>query len=100
MHITEAARLEYACALPLAYQKMNQKIREAKLKETSPKATVRLPPLTPPKQDITHTFPCVTSREVGWRSSRPECKLEVYGRWGRPKYSIYKQLKWPSDGVP
>ncbi|KAL5467612.1 hypothetical protein EMCRGX_G031870 [Ephydatia muelleri] len=82
------------------YNTMNHKIKEAKQKGTVSNGSVRLPPLTPPKQEAAHPFPCVTSREVGWLSSRPDRKLEVFGRWGRPRYSIYKQLKWPSDAVP
>lgn len=60
---------------------------------------LKLPPLKAPKQDTSNPFPKVTSREIGWRSGRPECKLEIYGRWGRPKCTITKLLKWPSDGV-
>lgn len=58
---------------------------------------LKLPPLKAPKQDTRNPFPMVTSKEIGWQS---EHKLEVYGRWGRPKYSIEKQLKWPFDSIP
>ena len=61
---------------------------------------LKLPPLKPPKQDTSNPFPVVTSQEIGWRSSRPDCKLEIYGRWGRPKYTITKTFEWPNDAVP
>lgn len=60
------------------------------------------PPLKLPKIDPTFGtkvskvpfVPLKTSQEVGWRSGRPEHKLEVYGRWGRPKKSILKHFNW------
>lgn len=60
---------------------------------------LKLPPLEAPPQDTTNPFPLVTSREIGWRAGR-KYNLEVYGRWGKPKYSIINQLKWPNDAVP
>ncbi len=61
---------------------------------------LKLPRLQAPKQNTSNPFPVVSSRQVGWRSGKRECRLEVYGRWGRPKYSIIKQLHWPNDAVP
>ncbi|XP_064399085.1 ciliary microtubule inner protein 1-like [Halichondria panicea] len=61
---------------------------------------LKLPRLQAPKQNTSNPFPMVSSREVGWRSGKRECRLEIYGRWGRPKYSIIKQLRWPNDAVP
>ena len=60
---------------------------------------LKLPPLEAPPQDTSNPFPLVTSREIGWRAGR-KYNLEVYGRWGKPKYSIINQLKWPNDAVP
>jgi hypothetical protein len=62
--------------------------------------SLHLPPLQPPKQDHSNPFPRTTSKEIGWRSSRKEHGLELYGRWGRGKGSILKHLKWPNDAVP
>ena len=61
-----------------------------------------LPPLVSPKQQqqSSNPFPRTTAREVGWRSARKDCGLELYGRWARGKGSILKQLKWPHDAVP
>ncbi len=61
---------------------------------------LKLPRLQAPKQNTSNPFPVLSSGEVGWRSGKRECRLEVYGRWGRPKYSIIKQLRWPNDAVP
>lgn len=61
---------------------------------------LKLPLLPTPVQDTSNPFPMVTSKEVGWRSGRKEHGLEKYGRWGRPRYSIIKQLRWPNDAVP
>ena len=60
---------------------------------------LKLPPLDAPHQDTSNPFPLVTSREIGWRAGK-KYNLEVYGRWGKPKYSIINQLKWPNDAVP
>jgi len=73
--------------------------RDTKPLPQTHKPALKLPPLKAPKQDTKNPFPIVTSREVGWRSGKLEYKLEVYGRWGRPKYSIEKQLKWPFDSI-
>lgn len=66
---------------------------------TSTTNDLKLPPLEAPPQDTANPFPLVTSREIGWRAER-KYNLEVYGRWGKPKYSIINQLKWPNDAVP
>ena len=84
------------CSLCLQLRTDIAQIRE-KRRLTDSEPPLKLPPLKPPKQDTRNPFPMVTSREIGWRS---EHKLEVYGRWGRPKYSIEKQLKWPFDSIP
>lgn len=84
------------CPLCLQLRTDIAQIRE-KRQLTDSEPPLKLPPLKPPKQDTRNPFPMVTSREIGWRS---EHKLEVYGRWGRPKYSIEKQLKWPFDSIP
>lgn len=61
---------------------------------------LHLPPLACPKQQCSNPFPRTTAREVGWRSARKDCALELYGHWARGKGSILKQLKWPHDAVP
>ena len=68
--------------------------------ESPREAPLKLPPLSPRKQDTSRPFPMRDSQLVGWRSGDTSCALEVFGRWGRPKWSIVKQLKWPNDGVP
>lgn len=85
------------CPLCLQLRTDIAQIREKRRPIDSEPPPLKLPPLKPPKQDTRNPFPMVTSREIGWRS---EQKLEVYGRWGRPKYSIEKQLKWPFDSIP
>jgi len=45
----------------------------------------------------TSRFPKTTSGQIGWRSGRPECNLEIYGRWTKPKQVIYKQFEWPLE---
>jgi len=72
-------------------------VRRKKPSAESP--ALKLPSLVAPEQDTSNPFPILTSREVGWRSRR-EHSLEFYGRHGRPKYSIVKQLRWPNDAVP
>lgn len=68
--------------------------------ESPREAPLKLPPLSPRKQDTSRPFPMRDSQLVGWRSGDTSCALEVFGRWARPKWSIVKQLKWPNDGVP
>ena len=85
------------CSLCLQLRTDIAQIREKRQLTDGSEPPLKLPPLKPPKQDTRNPFPMVTSREIGWRS---EHKLEVYGRWGRPKYSIEKQLKWPFDSIP
>ena len=78
---------------------MRAKHGPSKVEKAKDPETLKLPTLQAPPQDTSNPFPSVTSREVGWRSAR-KYNLEVYGRWGRPRYSIIKQLKWPVDAVP
>ena len=65
---------------------------------------LRLPPITPIEELIKvekspMPYPVTTCRHIGWRSSKPEYKFEIYGPYARPKQCIYKQLKWPLDAI-
>ena len=88
---------------PTPTKKLTDDSKKPENKEQIDHATtdrdLKLPPLEAPPQDTTNPFPLVTSRQIGWRADR-KYNLEVYGRWGKPKYSIINQLKWPNDAVP
>jgi hypothetical protein len=52
-----------------------------------------------------HPFPKTNNQLIGWKASRKECSLELYGGygpgnkfWGRKE--ILKRLKWPKEGAP
>ncbi|XP_019647642.1 PREDICTED: uncharacterized protein C20orf85 homolog [Branchiostoma belcheri] len=65
-------------------------------KSTKPKE--RLPSLRPP----TPTFPKTTAGLIGWKSARPDCQLEIYGRYApnaRGQKGIIKMLGWPLQGL-
>jgi len=47
----------------------------------------------------TRPVPRTTSGEIGWLSTDTLLQLEKYGRYGRPKGSIVKQLNWPYEAV-
>ncbi|XP_035684520.1 uncharacterized protein C20orf85 homolog [Branchiostoma floridae] len=58
----------------------------------------RLPSLRPP----TPTFPKTTAGLIGWKSARPDCQLEIYGRYApnaRGQKGIIKMLGWPLQGL-
>ena len=67
---------------------------------------LKLPPLSPivlQTQKVSKApfpLPLTTSREIGWRSSRPECNLERFGKWARPKKSILKHFNWTIYACP
>ncbi|CAH1262343.1 ciliary microtubule inner protein 1-like [Branchiostoma lanceolatum] len=65
-------------------------------RKKSPKE--RLPSLRPP----TPTFPKTTAGLIGWKSARPDCQLEIYGRYApnaRGQKGIIKMLGWPLQGL-
>ncbi|XP_034325306.1 ciliary microtubule inner protein 1-like [Magallana gigas] len=64
---------------------------------------LKLPPIHPPRPRT--GFPMTSTQQIGWRSSRKECQLEKYGRYGpgprcRGRYGILKMLNWPQEGSP
>lgn len=81
---------------------LQQSLRASPSSSAKEPKEFHLPPLASPKQQQQHSnpFPRTTAREVGWRSARKDCALELYGHWARGKGSILKQLKWPHDAVP
>ena len=97
LQITFVSQLVIPLPFTLQIKRDVTRIKQRSPNKSSP---LKLPPLKAPKQDTSNPFPMLTSKEIGWRSGRRECSLEVYGRWGRPKYSIINQLRWPNDAVP
>jgi len=44
-------------------------------------------------------FPIQASKNVGWRSGKDDCALEIYGGYARRNGSLYMQLGWPIEGL-
>lgn len=44
-------------------------------------------------------FPKTVSGQIGWRSGKQSCDLEVYGRHSFPQGNIYKRFNWPLDAL-
>ncbi|XP_077993803.1 ciliary microtubule inner protein 1-like [Glandiceps talaboti] len=48
-------------------------------------------------------FPRTTAEEIGWKSAKPVCQLEMYGRYlspnARGQQGIRKMLNWPYQGL-
>ena len=82
--------------------------KELQVKEISNdnEEPLKLPPLAPnvlqqqKASKIPFPYPLTTSQEIGWRSARPECKLERFGKWARPKKSILKHFNWTVYACP
>ena len=61
---------------------------------------LKLPPIdnkmtAPPKSS---KFPVTTAQQIGWKSTRPDCQLEIYGRYApkaRGHIGILKIFNWP-----
>ena len=64
---------------------------------------LRLPPITPIEKYIkvgkSPPFPETTTRMVGWRSTKHDCTLEIYGSYAKGKGGLIKQLNWPREGI-
>lgn len=45
------------------------------------------------------SYPETTTSEIGWRSSKPDCLLDIYGGQARGKGGLIKQLNWPHEGI-
>ncbi|KAF8569519.1 hypothetical protein P879_01977 [Paragonimus westermani] len=41
--------------------------------------------------------PSTTAGMIGWRAVNSQNWLDRYGRHGRPRVDIFKQLNWPAD---
>ncbi|XP_002123910.2 ciliary microtubule inner protein 1-like [Ciona intestinalis] len=76
-------------------------------KEDKPKVELpeqlRLAPITPIEKYIkigeSPPYPDTTTGLVGWRSTKPDCKLEIYGAYAKGKGGLVKQLNWPQEGI-
>ena len=90
-----------------SYKDLAQDSVSPKDKKDKPK--VQLPeqlqmrPITPIEKYIkigkSPPYPNTTTKEVGWRSTKPDCKLEIYGSYARGKGGLIKQLNWPREGI-
>ncbi|XP_061166236.1 ciliary microtubule inner protein 1-like [Saccostrea echinata] len=85
-------------------QLMGQDVRPKSSKGSGSSTTgLKLPPIHPSQHP--KGFPVTTSQQIGWKSARKECQLEIYGRYGpgpksRGQNGILKLLKWPQEGSP
>lgn len=64
---------------------------------------LKLPPIHPSRPRA--GFPMTAMQQIGWKASRKECSLELYGGYGPGnkswgKKGILKMLKWPNEGAP
>lgn len=67
---------------------------------TPAKDRLKLPPIKgcQPKSK----FPVTTAQLIGWKSTRPECQLEIYGRYApkaRGQIGPLKLFNWPQQGI-
>ncbi|XP_039273530.2 ciliary microtubule inner protein 1-like [Styela clava] len=64
---------------------------------------LRLPPITPIEKYIkvgkSPPYPGTTTRMIGWRSTKRDCSLEIYGPYAKGKGGLVKQLNWPQEGI-
>lgn len=64
---------------------------------------LRLPPITPIEKYIkvvkSPPFPKTTTSMIGWRSTKHDCTLEIYGGYAKGKGGLIKQLNWPREGI-
>lgn len=44
-------------------------------------------------------FPVTTAREIGWKASKPDWQLEIYGSRAKGKMGLLKRLNWPIQGI-
>nr|CAB3226778.1 uncharacterized protein C20orf85-like [Phallusia mammillata] len=72
-------------------------------KEVQLPEQLRLPPITPIEKYIkvgnSPPYPKTTTGLVGWRSTKSDCRLEIYGAYAKGKGGLVKQLKWPQEGI-
>ena len=61
------------------------------------------PPITPIEKYIkigdSPPYPETTTGLVGWRSTKDDCSLEIYGPYAKGKGGLVNQLKWPQEGI-
>ncbi len=65
---------------------------------------LKLPPVKGAQrpEPSTPRFPVTTAQQIGWKSARPECQLEKYGRYtcnARGQIGILKLFNWPQQGL-
>ena len=61
------------------------------------------PPITPIEKYIkigqSPPYPKTSQNAVGWRSTKPDCSLEIYGKYARGKGALIEQLNWPLEAI-
>jgi hypothetical protein len=75
------------------YSKMTSDIKATRQGKAP---ALKLPPVSTGSARVSNVpfVPQTTTQEIGWRSTRRDCNLEIYGRWGRPKRSILNHFNW------
>ena len=65
------------------------------------RVTTDKPLKLPSIKDNNYTYPKTTAELIGWKATKPECRLELYGKYAkaRGKNSILKVFKWPQQGL-
>jgi hypothetical protein len=75
--------------------------------EVSPKVelpeSLQPPPITPIEKYIkigqSPAYPDTSTGFVGWRSTKGDCSLEIYGSYAKGKGGLIKQLNWPHEAI-
>ena len=80
--------------------KSNEQVNKPKLQLPE---QLRMRPITPIESYIkigkSPSFPKTTTSEIGWRSTKQDCLLDIYGIKARGKGGLIKQLNWPREGI-
>ncbi|XP_060081622.1 uncharacterized protein C20orf85 homolog [Ylistrum balloti] len=65
----------------------------------SPYRNNKLPPINKPKGRQLD-FPVTTTQQIGWKVTKPEDQLEIYGPDSRGQCGILRLLRWPQESAP
>ena len=84
-------------------QDLNQPKKDVEKSKVQLPEQLRMRPITPIENYIkvgkSPPYPDTTTKEVGWRSTKRDCKLEIYGSYARGKGGLIRQLNWPREGI-
>ena len=103
-HVLTAGEQDDSSSTPKEGKSKEHTAKEKTHKTKTEEKEFKLPPIhtkKPKPKDHRNSYLLLESRKIGWRSTRPQFQLDIYGQgsYSRGLGDICKVFKWPREGI-